>query len=67
VLANGTVRQLRNVGVTQDRAPVDAVVFVKAAGMEAPWCLVIGGTALTGAQAVRLYARRFTIEEPFAT
>jgi hypothetical protein len=65
VPANGAVRQLRDACVTQDRAPVDAVVCVKAAGMQAPWCLAVGGAALTGAQVVRLYGRRFTIEETF--
>jgi len=65
VPANGAVRQLRDARVTQDRYPVDAVVCVKAAGMQAPWCLAVGGASLTGAQAVRLYGRRFTIEETF--
>jgi hypothetical protein len=65
VPANGAVRQLRNACVTQDRSPVDAVVCVKAVGMQAPWCLAIGGTSLTGAHALRLYGRRFTIEETF--
>jgi hypothetical protein len=65
VPANGTIRQLRGARVTQDRTPVDAVVCVKQRGMPTPWCLAIGGTTITGAQAVRLYGRRFTIEEAF--
>jgi hypothetical protein len=65
VPANGSIRHLRGACVTQDRYPVEAVVCVQARGMQAPWCLAIGGAALTGAQAVRLYGRRFTIEETF--
>jgi hypothetical protein len=65
VPTNGHVRCLRQARVTRDRSPVDAVVCVKARDMDAPWCLAVGGTALTGAQAVRLYGRRFTIEETF--
>jgi hypothetical protein len=62
---NGQMRCLRQARVTRDRSLVDAIVCVKARGMEAPWCLAVGGAALTGAQAVRLYGRRFTIEETF--
>lgn len=62
---NGTIRQLPDAQVTQDRYPVAAVVCVKAADMQAPWCLAVGGAPLSGAQAVRLYGRRFTIEETF--
>jgi hypothetical protein len=65
VPANGTVRQLRGARVTQDRTPLDLVVCVQARGMQAPWCLAVGSVTLTGAQAVRLYGRRFTIEEAF--
>jgi hypothetical protein len=65
VPANGTMRCLRGARVTQDRTPVAAVVCVHARGMEAPWCLAVGSATLTGAQAVRLYGRRFTIEEAF--
>jgi len=62
---NGKTRQLKNARVTTDRSPVDAGVCVKARGMKAPWCLAVGGGALTGATAVKLYGRRFTIEETF--
>lgn len=65
VPANGTIRHLRRACVTQDRAPLDLVVCVQAPGMQAPWCLAVGSATLTGAQAVRLYGRRFTIEEAF--
>jgi hypothetical protein len=65
VPTNGTIRQLRGAHVTQDRTPLDLVVCVQARGMAAPWCLAVGSATLTGAQAVRLYGRRFTIEEAF--
>lgn len=65
VPTNGKIRCLRGARVTRDRYGVDAVVCVKARGMQAPWCLAIGGATITGAQAVRLYGRRFTIEETF--
>ena len=65
VPANGTIRYLRDARVTRDRHRLDAVVCVQARGMQAPWCLAVGGATITGAQAVRLYGRRFTIEEAF--
>ena len=51
--------------VTPDRYVLDRVVYVKARGMKAPWCLAVRGEALTGATAVKPYGRRFTIEETF--
>jgi hypothetical protein len=56
---------LADARVTTDRAPVDSVVCVKARGMKDAWCLAVGGGTLTSATAVKLYARRFTIEETF--
>jgi hypothetical protein len=65
VPSNGHIRHLRGARVTRDRTPIDAVVCVKKRGMQQPWCLALGGATLTGPQAVRLYGRRFTIEETF--
>jgi hypothetical protein len=62
---NGKTRQLKDARVTTDRSPVDSVVCVKARGMKDAWCLAVGGATLTGATAVKLYGRRFTIEESF--
>ena len=62
---NGKIRHLKDARVTADRYPVDSVVCVKARGMKDAWCLAVGGATLTGATAVKLYARRFTIEETF--
>ncbi len=62
---NGQIRQLRGATVTADRYGLDSVVCVKARGMKEPWCLAVRGAAIAGAMAVKLYARRFTIEETF--
>jgi len=62
---NGRTRYLKEARVTTDHSPVDAVVCVKARGMKDAWCLAVGGGTRTGATAVKLYARRFTIEETF--
>ncbi len=62
---NGQIRQRRGATVTADRYGLDAVVCVKARGMQEPWCLAVRGAAIAGAMAVTLYARRFTIEETF--
>jgi hypothetical protein len=63
VPANGRIKQVRDARVTADRYRIDAVVYVTARGMKDAWCLAVGGTTLTGATAVKLDARRFTIEE----
>jgi hypothetical protein len=65
VPSNGKTRHLHAARVTTDRYPVGSVVCVKAHGMKDPWCLAVGGATVTGATAVKLYARRFTIEESF--
>ena len=62
---NGQVRHLQGARVTTDRYALDGVVCVKARGMKDPWCLAVHGRTMTGATAVSLYARRFTIEETF--
>jgi len=62
---NGRTRHLKDARVTADHYPIDAVVCVKARGMKDAWCLAVGGGTFTGATAVKLYARRFTIEESF--
>lgn len=58
---------LRNVTVTDAQIPVGAVVCVKGKGMKEPWFLACGGSTAQGTaqQAVKLYGRRFTIEENF--
>jgi hypothetical protein len=65
VPAHGRVGQLRPATVTQAFYPLDAVVCVHARQMSAPWCLAVRGPARPGAAVVKLYGRRFTIEETF--
>lgn len=65
--SSGRAIIMRNVTVTAEQIPVAAVVCVRAKGMKEPWFLACGGTAAEGTaqQAVKLYGRRFTIEENF--
>ena len=67
LLPSGRARMLRDVRVTGRDAPVAAVVCVWAKGMKEPWFLACGkgSGARTAAQVVKLYGRRFTIEESF--
>ncbi|MFL5357434.1 hypothetical protein [Archangium sp.] len=62
-----TGRALRLMGakVTQDEAPVPAVVCVKKKGMKEPWCLATSLTEATAAFVVGLYGKRFRTEETF--
>lgn len=64
---SGRARILRNVTVTARGVPIAAVVCVWAKGMKEPWFLACGdGCLLKNAAAiVKLYGRRFTIEEGF--
>jgi hypothetical protein len=65
VPTNGRAKMLRKARVTADRAEVPGVVCVKAAGMKEPWCLATNRTDLSPTEIVKLYGRRFTIEETF--
>jgi len=65
VPGNGRPRLLRKARVTSSRREVGAVVCVKAKGMKEPWCLATSLTDEAGAQIVKLYGKRFTIEESF--
>ena len=63
--ASGRATKLVGPTVTRKRVPVGAMVAVKAQAMQEGWFLV---TSLAGARAtciVKLYGRRFTIEETF--
>lgn len=59
-------RALRLVGaaVTHKKSVIGAVVVVKKAKMQEAWCLATNRTD-TAAEIVKLYSRRFTIEETF--
>ena len=64
---NGNARVMRNVTVTGQKMPIDAFVCVWAKGMKEPWFLACGGAIAknTASALVKLYGRRFTIEETF--
>jgi Transposase DDE domain len=67
LLPNGRARILRDVTVTGRERSVAAFVCVWAKGMKEPWFLACGEGSRhrTAAQLVKLYSRRFTIEESF--
>jgi hypothetical protein len=67
LLPGGRARILRHVTVTAQQLPVDAFVCVWTKGMKEPWFLACGGPVATqtAAKLVKLYAKRFSIEENF--
>jgi hypothetical protein len=65
VPANGRATMLRKVRVTEDRAEVPAVVVVRAPKMKEAWCLATTLSQRKASEVVKLYGKRFTIEETF--
>jgi len=65
VAPNGRARLLAGARVTADRAEVGAVVTVKAKRMKEAWCLATSFSTLKAQDVVKMYDRRFTIEETF--
>jgi len=65
VPTNGRPRMLKDAKVTADRTQIGAVVAVKARGMKEAWCLATSLKSRTASEIVKLYGRRFTIEETF--
>lgn len=61
----GRATMFKGVGVTDDKSPVPAVVFVHDKRMKDAWCLATSRTDLGAAAVTKLYGRRFTIEETF--
>ena len=61
----GRPRTIKKACVTKTQREVAAVVCVHAKGMAEPWHLATSREDLTGAAIVKLYGRRFTIEESF--
>lgn len=62
---SGRATMLRDVKVTRHRAEVPAAVLVHAKNMKEPWCLVTTLRERKAGDVVKLYGKRFTIEETF--
>lgn len=65
VPASGHAKMLRDVSITDDKTSIPAVVVKHQKGMKEAWCIATDRTDLGAAGVVKLYARRFTIEETF--
>jgi hypothetical protein len=63
--ANGRATMLRKARVTEDRAEVPAVVVVRAPKMKDAWYLATTLSHRKASEVVKLYGKRFTIEETF--
>jgi hypothetical protein len=63
--ASGRATKLSAAHVTEERTPVGAVVVVHNKRMKACWCLATNLGNKAAAVLVKLYGRRFTIEETF--
>lgn len=63
--ASGRATMIRDARVTRTRAEVPAVVVVHAKAMKEAWCLATSLRERKPAEIVKLYGRRFTIEETF--
>jgi hypothetical protein len=62
---SGRATMIRGARVTRTRAKVPAVVVVHAPRMKEAWCLATTLSDAKAADIVKLYGRRFTIEETF--
>jgi hypothetical protein len=62
---SGRATKLRAPRVTNKKTQVGAVVVVKASGMKDIWCLATNHGEQSASAIVKLYGRRFTIEETF--
>jgi hypothetical protein len=65
VPVTGHAKMLSDVQVTEDRTSIPAVVLKHQKGMKEAWCIATDRIDLGAAGVVKLYARRFTIEETF--
>lgn len=61
----GHAKMLREVQITAKKTRIPAVVLKHQKGMKEAWCIATDRTDLGAAGVVRLYSRRFTIEETF--
>jgi hypothetical protein len=62
---SGRATMLRDVRVTKSRARVPAVVVVHGAKMKEAWCLATTLSTKKASEVVKLYGKRFSIEETF--
>jgi hypothetical protein len=62
---NGHAKMLRDALITADKTSIPAVVVKHQKGMKEAWCIATNRTDLGAAGVIKLYARRFTIEETF--
>lgn len=65
VPVKGRALMIKGAAVTQDRFKLPAVVVVRDPGMKEAWCLATSRADLTARAVVKLYGKRFTIEENF--
>lgn len=65
VPTSGHAKMLRDVGITEDKSPIAAVVVKHQKGMKDAWCIATSRADLGAQGIVKLYSRRFTIEETF--
>ncbi len=65
VPVTGHAKMLRDVLITGKKTSIPAVVLKHQKGMKEAWCIATNRTDLGASGVVRLYARRFTIEETF--
>ena len=61
----GRARMFKRVRVTGDQTEIPAAVFVHAKGMKESWHLATSLDEATASEVVKLYGRRFSIEETF--
>ena len=64
-VGSGRAKMLKNARVTADRTVVPAVVVVHATGMKEAWCLATSRADVKAQEVVKLYGKRFSIEETF--
>jgi hypothetical protein len=62
---SGHAKMLRGVEITDDKTAIPAVVVKHQKGMKEAWCIATNRTDLGASGVVKLYGRRFTIEETF--
>ena len=64
-VGSGRAKMLRDAHVTADRTAIPAVVVVHAKNMKEAWCLATSLDDRKAQDVVKLYGKRFTIEETF--